>query len=128
MRGPALGCAHRMDTTAKIEDLLRDDEEAILEEAQTRVARLQHYQRDGDAATRERLEHLHRRLARAVRTRDLDELLAHAERVARERHASGFDLAEIHAAFSALEEAIWRRAAARLSIAEQASGVALVTT
>ncbi len=117
-----------MERTFQIEDLLREDEPAILEEARTRVAQLQHYRRDGDAATRERLDGLYRRLARAVRTRDLDELLAHAERVARERQAAGFDLAEVHAAFSALEEAVWRRAQDRLELDEQAWGLALVTT
>ena len=105
-----------METTKSIDDLLRDEEPAILEEARTRVAQLEHYHRDGDGKTVERLEALYRRLARALRTRDLDELLAHAERVARERCAAGFDLAEVHAAFSALEEAIWRRAADRLSL------------
>ncbi len=117
-----------MEHSTSIDDLLREDEPAILEEARTRVAQLQHYRRDGDEATRERLEGLYRRLARAVRTRDLDDLLAHAERVARERQAAGFDLAEVHAAFSAMEAAIWRRAADRLSLDEQAWGLALVTT
>ncbi|HET8539014.1 MAG TPA: hypothetical protein VFL83_03985 [Anaeromyxobacter sp.] len=117
-----------MERTPTIEDLLRDDEEAILAEALARVARLEHYRRDGDVPTRDRLVALHRRLARAVRTRDLDDLLAHAERVARERCAAGFDLAEVHAAFSALEEAIWRRASDRLALDEQAWGLALVTT
>jgi hypothetical protein len=117
-----------MEQTRNIEDLLRDEEAAILEEARTRVARLEHYHRDGDGPTRERLAALYRRLARALRTRDLDELLAHSERVARERFAAGFDLAEVHAAFSALEEAIWRRASDRLSLDEQAWGLALVTT
>ena len=117
-----------MEQTLKIEDLLRDDEPAILEEARARVARLEHYHRDGDAPTRERLQALYRRLARAVRTRDLDELLAHAERVARERYAAGFSLGEVHAAFSSLEEAIWRRASERLPLDEQAWGLALVTT
>jgi hypothetical protein len=117
-----------MERTLKIEQLLREDEPAILEEARTRVAQLEHYHRDGDGRTRERLEALYARLARAVRTRDLDELVSHAERVARDRHAAGFGLGEVHAAFSALEEAIWRRAAERLALEEQAWGLALVTT
>lgn len=117
-----------MERNAKIEDLLRDEAPAILEEARARIARLEHYRRDGDVPTRERLVALHARLARALSTRDLDELVLHAERVARERSAAGFDLAEVHAAFSALEEAIWRRAADRLALEEQAWGLALVTT
>ncbi len=117
-----------METTTSIDDQLRDEEPAILAEARTRVAQLEHYRRDGAERARERLQALYRRLVRALRTRDLDELLAHAERVARERCAAGFDLAEIHAAFSALEEAIWRRASDRLPLDEQAWGLALVTT
>jgi hypothetical protein len=117
-----------MERTPKIEQLLREDEPAILEEARARVAQLEHYHRDGDGRTLERLEALYRRLVRAVRTRDLDELLSHAERVGRERFAAGFDLGEVHAAFSALEEAIWRRATGRLALEEQAWGLALVTT
>jgi len=117
-----------MERALKIEDLLRDDEPAILDEAWSRVARLEHYRRDGEDATRRRLEALYRRIVRAVRARDLDDLLAHAERIARERFAAGFGLAEVHDAFSALETAIWHRAAGRLPLEEQAWGLALVTT
>lgn len=117
-----------MEQTTRIEDLLRDDEPAIVEEARARVARLRRYRAEGDAATRERIRALHRRVASAVRARDLEDLLGHAERVARERRAAGFDLADVHAAFSCLEEAIWSRAARRLAPEERGWGLALVTT
>lgn len=112
----------------KIEDLLRDDEPAILEEVAPTIGRLQHYGRDGAEATRRRVETLYRQVARAVRARDLDELLAHAARVARERFEAGFDLAEVQAAFSLLEEAIARRALSRLPHLELAWGLGLVST
>jgi hypothetical protein len=112
----------------KIEDLLRDDEPTILEEVAPTIERLEHYQRDGAEATRLRVEALYRHVARAVRKRDLDELLAHAARVARERFEAGFDLAEVQAAFSMLEEAISKRALRRLPHVELAWGLGLVST
>jgi hypothetical protein len=111
-----------------IEELLRDDEAAILDEAAPGVARLPNYGRDGADATRRRVAALYRQVARAVRARDLDGLLAHAGRVARERHAGGFDLAEVEAAFALLEGAIARRAVTRLDPAELAWGLGMVAT
>jgi hypothetical protein len=111
-----------------IEQLLRDDEPAILEEAWRAVAALDHYRRDGEAATRRRVEALYRQVVKAVRTRDLDGLRAHADLVARERFRGGFALGELDAAFSALEDAIGRRAIGRLPGDEAAWGLALVNT
>jgi hypothetical protein len=112
----------------RIEELLRDEEAAILAEAAPSVAQLHHYRRDGDEATWRRVEALYRHVARAVRAKDLDDLLAHAGRVARERFAAGFDLAEVESAFSMLEDAISRRALARLPLPELAWGLGLVST
>ncbi len=111
-----------------IDDLLRDDEPAILDEAAPTIARLEHYRRDGTAATRRRVEALYRHVARAVRARDLDDLLSHATRIARERFEAGFERSEVEAAFEMLEDAISRRALARLAHAELAWGLGLVGT
>jgi hypothetical protein len=111
-----------------IEELLRDDETAILAEVAPDVARLEHYRRDGDEATRRRVEALYRHVARAGRARDLDELLAHAARIARERFQGGFELVEVQQAFSTLEDAISRRALERLPMEELAWGLGLVST
>jgi hypothetical protein len=112
----------------KIEELLREDGPAIVEEAWPEIARLEHYRRDGQEATRRRVEALFRHVARAVDARDLDDLLAHAARIARERFETGFELAEVRAAFSALEDAIAHRALARLPRGELAWGLGLVST
>ena len=112
----------------QIEDLLRDDEPAILDEAVRTTALLSHYRRDGEEATRRRVQALYRAVARAVRARDLDELLLHAARVARERFQGGFEQAEVEAAFATLEEAIERRALARMPKEELAWGLGLVAT
>jgi hypothetical protein len=111
-----------------IEDLLRDDEPAILDEVAPTIARLEHYRRDGAQATRRRVEALYREVARAVGARDLDALVAHAARVARERHEAGYDPAEVQAAFSLLEEAIARHAVLRLPDGELAWGIGLLST
>jgi hypothetical protein len=114
--------------TTSIEELLRDDEPAILAEAASSVARLERYRRDGDVAARRRIEALYRHLAGAVSARDLDDLLAHAARIARERFEAGFELHEVDAAFATLEDAISRRALARLPLDELGWGIGLVTT
>lgn len=111
-----------------IERLLRDDEPAILDEAWPAMARLEHYRRDGAEIGRARLEELCRLVARAVGSRDLDDLVAHARSVARERFEAGYALAELQAAFTGLGEAIGRRAAARLPAEEQAWALGLVGT
>lgn len=111
-----------------IEELLRDDEPAILDEAVRTTALLSHYRRDGEEATRRRVQALYRAVARAVRARDLDDLLRHAVRIARERFQGGYEQAEVEAAFATLEEAIERRALARMPKEELAWGLGLVAT
>jgi hypothetical protein len=112
----------------KIEELLRDDERTILDEAVRTTTLLSHYRRDGEEATRRRVQALYRAVARAVSARDLDELVAHAGRIGRERFQGGFEQAEVEAAFATLEEAIERRALSRMPREELAWGLGLVAT
>src|SRR6266567_1003224 len=102
-----------------IEDLLREDEAAILAEAVPTTTQLSHYRRDGEEATRRRVRALYRAVARAVSARELDGIVAHAGRIARER---------FEGAFAALEQAIERRALARMPTEELAWGLGLVAT
>jgi hypothetical protein len=111
-----------------IEDVLHDDEVAILDEARSSVARIERYARDGEEPTRRRVEALYRQVVAAVQTRDLDALLLHTERIARERFDAGFELSALQTAFSALEDAIRRHALARLPAGEQTWGLGLVAT
>ena len=111
-----------------IVELLQVERDGILAEACDAVTWLEHYGRDGEARALERLDALHRLVVRAVRDRDLAELIDHARRVARERHAGGYERAEVERAFSALEEAVWHRARTRLPAAERAWGLGLVGT
>src|SRR6266498_1715474 len=128
MHFPHITARATIAAMTNIEELLGEDEPAILDEAAPAIARLAHYRRDGAGATRQRLEALYRHVVRAVRARDLDELLRHAAHVAAERAATGFELGEVDAAFSMLEAAIVRRALERLPQAELGWGLGLVGT
>jgi hypothetical protein len=109
-------------------DLLQNEEDAIVAEALTAVTWLEHYERDGEDVARERLRALCRLVAGAIRTQDLEGLLAHAGRIARERHAAGYDRAEVVSAFSAVEEAIWHRTLSAMPAAERTWALGLVGT
>jgi hypothetical protein len=111
-----------------IEDVLGQDEVAIVSEAARALGQHEHYQRDGVEATRRRVEALYRHLRSAVSARDVALLRAYVGQVARERLDAGFQLSELQAAFSALEEAIWRDALARLPVYDQAWGLGLALT
>ncbi|MCK6545120.1 RsbRD N-terminal domain-containing protein [Myxococcota bacterium] len=111
-----------------IHDLLREDEKTILEDAWRSVASLEHYERDGEAATRARLARLYHLVTDAVRTRDLTPMLDAVTEIARQRYESGFDLSEVQCAFHALETEIWKHVLAKTPPAELAEALGLVST
>ncbi len=111
-----------------IEDVLSEDEPAIVGEACAAIAQVEPYRRDGAQRTHGRIEALTRQLMAAVRARDLTELRAYARQIASERYEAGFELSDVQAAFSALEAAIWHRALVRLPPYDLAWGLGLVST
>lgn len=111
-----------------IHDLLAEERTLIVEEAWRSCVRLTHYRRDGDEVTRQRLEMLIDHVARAIRMRDLGELLDYSERIAKQRFDAGFDLSEVQTAFFMLEDAIGRRALVRIPPADLAEALGLVGT
>jgi hypothetical protein len=111
-----------------IHELLSVERDLIVEDAWRSIVVLAHYQRDGKDATRQRVEALFDHVARAIRTRDLGELLDYSERIARQRFDAKFDLVEVQTAFFMLEEAIGRRALARLAPQDLAEALGLVGT
>lgn len=110
--------------------MLREAEETILEEACATVGRshVTHYEAAGDAFTRQGLRDLFRLVVDAIRDRDLAEMNVYAQHVARRRLDQGFDLAEVQAAFNALEEAMWRHLVEVTEPEELAEAVGLVST
>jgi hypothetical protein len=111
-----------------IVEMIESEEGAIVAEALTAVNWLAHYERDGEDMARERLLSLVRLVAHAVETQNLEGLLDHAGQIARERHAAGYDRAEVLSAFSAVEEAIWHHALTTLPASERTWGLGLVST
>jgi hypothetical protein len=111
-----------------IEELLSEEERAIVDEAFQATMEVARYRRDGTPVTRRRVEALYRQLAEAVRARDLTGLLAYVRQIARERSEAGFELADVQAAFSALEDAIWHRAVSRLPAYDVPFGSGIVCT
>lgn len=76
-------------------------------------AHLKHYEAAGAAACAERLERLLDLVVASIRDGSLVPVVRHAECVALQRYAGGFDFREVHAAFNVLEEAIWHQVATK---------------
>ncbi len=104
--------------------------EAVLAEAVEALdaARLRHYRASGATENEERLQALFDVFADSARARSVLPMVRHAERIARERHESGFDLAEVQTAFNVLEEALWRRITATLPPEDYPEAYGLVST
>ena len=107
-------------------DFLSDHRAEILANAveSMKRAHLAHYEKSGESATR--LGVLLEIVVVATRERHLTPVLEHAERIATERHAAGYDLSEVQMAINVLEEAIWRAILADVPPAEQGETLGLV--
>ena len=104
--------------------------EQIVSEAGAALTRIhaRHYESAGPEKSRLRLEALFDRILEGVRSHDLAPVVGHAEAIAEERFKAGFDLAEVQAAFNALEEATWATAIADLDASLLAETLGMVTT
>jgi hypothetical protein len=93
-----------------VNDILQQYGDAILAQAEETMhrRRQRHYEEAGPEQVRQRLKALFVLTARAVRERNLGPMLAHADAIAKERYAAGYDLSEVQTAFNVLEEAIWK--------------------
>lgn len=113
-----------------LNQLLREQHDNIVKDAFQLMERcqLKNYQKVGDEHSRQRLKALFTLTVRAVKERNLGPMIAHAETIAQERYASGFDLWEVQTAFNVLEEAIWVRIIKELPPAEYAEALGLVST
>ncbi|HKQ60236.1 MAG TPA: hypothetical protein VJS92_03060 [Candidatus Polarisedimenticolaceae bacterium] len=114
----------------ELTDLLRVRAGEILDEAVAalRRAHLPHYEAAGGEVTRRRLAALLALTAESVTHRQAAEVVEFAKKLARERHAAGFDLSELQVAFNVLEESIWNRIFAELAPSELARALGLVST
>jgi hypothetical protein len=108
--------------------LLRSERSDIVADAVATAARAPHYAGAGKAETTARLDVLFDTLVEAVERRDLTDVLAYARRLAAERFAAGYDLAEVQIAINALEEVVWRRIFATGSPETLGESLRLVST
>lgn len=110
--------------------LLREAESDVLDQAYSTLQRVHgsHYEAAGEAFTRDRLADLFRLVVSALEARDLAAISSYSERVATERFNQGFDIAEVQAAFNALEAAAWSRVVADVPADELAEAIGLLST
>jgi hypothetical protein len=108
-------------------ELFGREREAVVRQALAAIGRLHgsHYQ---GAETARRLERLYDHVVFAATRRDLGPIVAYAEGLAGERYASGYALAELQAAFNALEEALWETVVAELPADQVAAALTLVSS
>jgi hypothetical protein len=112
----------------EIEEMLSTEEEAIVADVCRSLSTVEHYRRDSEQATRKRVEALYRQVKDAIGARTLSELREFSGQIARERLQAGFEFAEVHAAFSALEKAIWHHALVALPTYDQVLCLGLAST
>jgi hypothetical protein len=106
------------------------EREAIIGAATEALGRTaaRHYVAAGAGVRQQRHEALLDHVIGSLEERDLQAVVAYAERIAQERFESGYDLAEVQAAFNALEEAAWSRVFAVLEPSRFAEAIGLVST
>lgn len=111
-------------------EVLTEEGEAIVDSAAMALERsnLRHYTEAGPEAARERLAKLLALVLESVTTRDLVPMIDHANRIAHERFAAGYDIHEVQTAFNVLEEAIWGRVVDAIPPRDLAQAIGLVGT
>lgn len=113
-----------------LNDLLHERTAVIIDEAAGAMSRahLRSYEKSGTEHTHQRLKALLVLTTRAVKERNLGPMVAHADSIARERFAAGFDLWEVQTAFNVLEEAIWTHILKELPPTDYAEALGLIST
>lgn len=114
----------------ELAQMLIDSRDEVLDDAYAGLEGTTHahYERAGEAFTRARMGELFDLVVAAISTRELAALSTHADTIASERFASGFDISEVQAAFNVLEVAMWRRVVAAAPLEELAEAVGLLST
>jgi len=113
-----------------LNELLHERSTVIIEDATLAMSRahLKNYEKSGTGNVHQRLKALLVLTTRAVKERNLGPMVAHADTIARERFAAGFDLWEVQTAFNVLEESIWTHIIKELAPEEYAEALGLIST
>jgi hypothetical protein len=107
---------------------LRRERMAILGAAETSLCRAPTRHYAGVEAVRQRLTRLFDVLVECVDRGDLVPIVEYVERIAEERYAAGYDIAEVQVALNSLEEAAWSHAVAMLDGTDLTEALTLVST
>jgi hypothetical protein len=112
----------------ELSELFRSWEEDLVDDAVTelRHARLKHYIADGEEITRERVARFIECAMECFSLGRAEPMISHAEHIARERHASGYDLFEVQTAINVIEEALWKRILSSVEPHELAHALGMV--
>ena len=113
-----------------VDELLTSERADVLDEAFAALKRSRHthYEKAGDAFTRDRLGELFDLVVTALQERELAPVGAYCEEIAAKRFSAGFDITEVQTAFNTLEEAMWRRIADGVPPADLAEDIGLLST
>jgi hypothetical protein len=113
-----------------IDKLLERKAEEIVAKSTRKAERahLRHYEAAGAAVLQQRLSTLLDLTAQAVKQRDVTSVVKHAEKIARERFLSGYDLSEVQTGFNVLEETIWKVILEEMEPEDYAEALGLVST
>lgn len=116
------------EVSVELSELFRSWEDDLVNEAVTELghARLQHYIADGDEVTRERVTKFIEKAMECFGSRRAEPMVEHAEQIARERHAAGYDLFEVQTAINVIEEALWKRVLSSVEPDELAHALGMV--
>ncbi len=113
---------------AELAKALRERAEQLVTEAKAsmRQARLEHYEKDGLPAMRQRLTALLDVTLDSLVCGRADPIIDHTTRIAHERFAAGYDLLEVQTSLNVIEEALWRRILASVASDELVGALGLV--
>jgi hypothetical protein len=111
-----------------VAEFLTEHADAILSNAVESLGRahIARYEQTGSGEAR--LRALFEVVVRCCAERHLGPVLDHAERIARERYAAGYDLGEVQTAINVLEEAAWRAILEHAPAADQGESLGILAT
>ena len=111
-------------------ELLQKHQNETLNTAFEAVKRsqLKSYEREGDEHIHQRLKALFVLTVRAIKDRNLGPMIAHAQTIAQERFASGYDLSEVQTAINVLEETMWMTVLRNMPASDYAEALGMVST
>jgi len=114
----------------KLHEILVNNQTDIINEAFTSLQRshLKHYDTSRADENWQRLAKLFDLTLNGVKTKSLVDMVMYSEKIAKERYESGFDLHEVHSAYNALEETIWKAIIKEIDSADLAESLGLIST